>query len=498
MAPLLQLSDIHKSYGAHRVLHGVRFSIEPGEIVSLIGENGAGKSTLAKIIAGVTQPDTGLVQWKGSPIEFASPVDAINAGIGIVHQEISLVDTLSISENISLGREPRRWGLLDTEAMLRRAMEALKTLDCDLDPICRVGTLTSAQKQLVEIARAIAYDARLLIFDEPTSSLSEREGEILLNLIRSLAAQGVSIVYVSHRLSEVQSISNRVVALRDGANSGEASHSNLDRENLISLIVGREIKDLFGYTPRPRGESRLTLDGFQATPWHAPVNLTVHAGEILGIAGLIGSGRSELLEAIAGITQPLAGTVTINGSAQRFQKPAEALQAGLALVPENRKEQGIVSSFSISDSIALARAAYQGYLTPRSREAEINEAIEKIQSLGVRCSGPEQAIGTLSGGNQQKVVLARCLASSPSILLLDEPTRGVDVGARRELYAILFSLAARGMALLVVSSELEEVLGISDRVVVMCEGAITGELARADFSEHAVMGLAAPQTLEAA
>jgi ABC-type sugar transport system ATPase subunit len=498
MSPILQLSDINKSYGPQRVLDNVRFSIEPGEIVSLIGENGAGKSTLAKIIAGITRPDTGVIQWRGTPIEFATPIDAINAGIAIVHQEISLVDTLSIAENISLGREPRRWGLLDTRTMLRRAREALAALDCDVNPTTLVGSLTSAQKQIIEIARAIAFDARLIIFDEPTSSLSEREGERLLALVRSLAAKGVSIVYVSHRLAEVQSISDRVVALRDGENSGEASRESLDRANLIALIVGREIQDLYGYTPRTLGQPRLTLENFQATTWHAPCNLTVLAGEILGIAGLIGSGRSELLEAIVGITTPIAGTLTINGAIRRFHKPSDALQAGLALVPENRKEQAIVPSFSISDSIALARAAYRGYLTPRSRDEETNEALEKIRALGVRCSGPEQAIGTLSGGNQQKVVLGRCLASSPSVLLLDEPTRGVDVGARRELYTILFSLAARGMALIVVSSELEEVLGIADRVVVMCDGAITGELPRGDFSEHAVMSLAAPQTLEAA
>jgi ribose transport system ATP-binding protein len=227
------------------------------------------------------------------------------------------------------------------------------------------------------------------------------------------------------------------------------------------------------------------------------MNLTVHAGEIVGIAGLIGAGRSELLEAIAGITRPIAGSLMIQGSARHFRKPSEAFQAGLALVPENRKEQGIVSSFSISDSIALAQAGTQGYLTPRSLATEVDEAVEKIRSLGIRCSGPQQAIGTLSGGNQQKVVLGRCLASSPTVLLLDEPTRGVDVGARRELYAILFSLASRGLALIVVSSELEEVLGISDRVLVMCDGAITGELPRDEFSEHAVMGLAAPQRSEA-
>jgi ABC-type sugar transport system ATPase subunit len=278
-----------------------------------------------------------------------------------------------------------------------------------------------------------------------------------------------------------------VVALRDGRNSGESSRANLERANLISLIVGREIKDLYGYTPRPVGDPRLRLENFQATSWHAPINLTVNAGEIVGIAGLIGSGRSELLEAIAGVTPPVAGTLSIDGSLMPARTPCEALQAGVALVPENRKEQGIVPSFSITDSITLSRAAYAPYLSLRSPHTERSEALEKIRSFGIRCSGPQQAIGTLSGGNQQKVVFARCLASSPSVLLLDEPTRGVDVGARRELYAILF-----------VSSELEEVLGISDRVVVMCEGAITGELARSDFSEHAVMSFAAPQTSEAA
>lgn len=498
MTPILEVSEIDKSYDAHRVLFGVRFSIHAGEIVSVIGENGAGKSTLAKIIAGITLPDSGTIRWDGCPMKFQSPADAISAGIGIVHQEISLVDTLSIAENISLGREPRRWGLLDLEAMRTRAVKALATVGCDLEPSRVVGSLTSAQKQMVEIARAVAFDARLLIFDEPTSSLSEREGELLLELIRSLASSGVAIIYVSHRLAEVQSISDRVVALRDGRNSGEVSRENVDRSTLISLIVGREIQDLYGYSPRQLGEPRLRLENFQATSWHAPINLTVRSGEIVGIAGLIGSGRSELLEAMERVIPPFAGTMHINNSPMLAEKPYQALQSGLALVPENRKEQAIVSSFSITDSIALARAAYQPYLSPRSLSAEKSEAREMIRTLGVRCSGPQQAIGTLSGGNQQKVVFARCLASSPSVLLLDEPTRGVDVGARRELYTILFSLAARGLAIVVVSSELEEVLGISDRVVVMCEGAITGELARSDFSEHAVMSFAAPQTSEAA
>lgn len=498
MTPILEVAEIDKSYDSHQVLFGVNFAIQAGEIVSIIGENGAGKSTLAKIIAGITRPDSGSIYWDGHPIIFESPANAINAGIAIVHQEISLVDTLSIAENISLGREPRRWGLLDSEAMRARAAKALTTVGCDLEPARLVGSLTSAQKQMVEIARAVAFDARLLIFDEPTSSLSEREGELLLGLIRSLASRGVAIIYVSHRLAEVQSISDRVVALRDGRNSGESSRDNLDRANLISLIVGREIKDLYGYAPRTLGEPRLRLENFQATSWHAPINLSVNAGEILGIAGLIGSGRSELLEAIAGVTPPVAGTISINGSLVRALTPCEALQAGVALVPENRKEQGIVPSFSITDSITLSRAAYARYLSLRSPHTERSEALEKIRSFGIRCSGPRQAIGTLSGGNQQKVVFARCLASSPSVLLLDEPTRGVDVGARRELYAILFSLAAEGLAIVVVSSELEEVLGISDRVVIMCEGAITGELARSDFSEHAVMSLAAPQTSEAA
>ncbi len=498
MAPLLEVSEINKSYDTHQVLEGVSFSIQAGEIVSIIGENGAGKSTLAKIIAGITPPNSGTIRWDGEPITFNDPATAINAGIGIVHQEISLVDSLSIAENISLGREPRRWGLIDRHAMNTRATKALTSVGSDLAPSRIVGSLTSAQKQLVEIARAMAFDARLIIFDEPTSSLSEHDGEVLLERIRSLASQGVAIIYVSHRLAEVQSISDRVVALRDGRNSGEAARADLDRSTLISLIVGRQIKDLYGYTQRPLGEPRLVLENYQATPWHTPLHLTVRSGEIVGIAGLIGSGRSELLESIAGITPPAAGTISIDGSIISVQTPYQSLQAGMALVPENRKEQGIVSSFSISDSIALSRAARGNYFTHRSRDAERREALERINSLGVKCSGPEQAIGTLSGGNQQKVVFGRCLASSPSILLLDEPTRGVDVGARRELYQILFSLAAKGLSIVVVSSELEEILGISDRVVVMCEGEVSGELARSEFSEHAVMSLAAHQISEAA
>lgn len=498
MTPLLEVAAVSKSYGTTAVLQDVSLSVAPGEIVSIIGENGAGKSTLAKIIAGITAPSAGTIRWSGDEVMWDSPGDAIARGIGIVHQEISLVDTLSIAENISLGREPTRRGLLDQSTMGETAQRALARLHSDLQPHRKVGSLSSAQKQMVEIARALSYDARLLIFDEPTSSLSEQEGQLLLEIIKRLRDSEVSILYVSHRLPEVQRISDRVVALRDGRVSGELPARQLSRDALISLIVGREIKDIYGYAPRTIGDEILTLADFQATSWHRPCSFSVRAGEIVGLAGLIGSGRTELLEAIYGLTPPAGGSVRIHGAPCVPSHPSEARASGISLLPESRKEHGIIASFPIQENIALSMTTNASRRGLRSRDNEQRQTIEYISSLGVRCTGPDQPIGELSGGNQQKVVLAKCLVSSPTVLLLDEPTRGVDVGARREIYSLLFSLAARGMGILFVSSELEEVLGIADRIVVMSEGSVTGTLVRNNFSEHAVMTLAAHHSQEAA
>jgi ribose transport system ATP-binding protein len=498
MTQLLEVSGISKSYGSNQVLYGVSLSVSEGEIVSIVGENGAGKSTLGKIIAGITQQDAGTITWRGDNLHCKGPGDAINAGIGIVHQELSLVDTLTIAENISLGREPRRMGFLHRAAMKERACRALAQLHCDLSPERRVGTLSTAQKQLVEIARALSYNSRLLIFDEPTSSLSDHEGALLLSVIQHLQCSGITILYISHRLSEITRISHRAVALKDGRNSGEVAAPHIDHNRLISLIVGRELRDLYGYRSRPIGEPVFSVNELKPSPQHSPCSFTVRAGEIVGIAGLIGSGRTEVMEALYGVRTPISGTIKLHGAARAIHSPHDACQAGISLVPESRKEQGIIPSFSIAESIAVNTLAGASRRLLRSKQNEQMVAETQIRTLGIRCTGASQAIGDLSGGNQQKVILAKCLSTKPAVLLLDEPTRGVDVGARREIYSLLFSLAEQGMAVLFVSSEMEEALGIADRLLVMCEGSITGEITRDQFSEEAIMTLASPHSQEAA
>lgn len=494
MAPLLEATAITKSFGTNTVLHDVSLTLQRGEVVSIIGENGAGKSTLAKIVAGIIASDRGTLHLDGRPVTFTHPRDAIEHGIGMVHQELNIAENLSITENILLGRESTRWGALCKRSMHDTARRALARLELDLDPRRIASTLSAAQRQMIEIARALAFDARLVIFDEPTSSLSEQEGELLLNLIVKLKSDGVSILYVSHRLPEVQRISDRVVALRDGRNSGELNASQLERDTIIKLIVGRELKDIYGYTPRTTGEVALQLNNFRASESHTPCTISVRRGEIVGIAGLIGSGRTEFLESIFGVSPALAGTISVNGSPVSIQSPEKACSVGLTLVPESRKEQGIIAASSIRENTVLSVLKTLSGTIVRNQKKETSLTTTFIEKLKVRCTGPEQRVGDLSGGNQQKVVLARCLATSPSVLLLDEPTRGVDVGARREIYSILFDLAAQGLAILFVSSELEEVLGIADRVLVMSEGCITGDLARAELSEHSIMALASHHT----
>jgi len=490
MTMFLEATGISKSFGAAKVLSDVSLSLTHGEVVSLIGENGAGKSTLAKILCGIVSPDTGTLTLNGEPVVFSHPREALAARIGIVHQELNLAENLTIAENFLLGHEPTKFGALDRGKMDSITRVGLARLGLSLDPNRLVATLSTAQRQMVEIARALSFEARLLIFDEPTSSLSEEDSRTLLQLIKKLKAEGISILYVSHRLPEVQDISDRIVALRDGRNSGEASAPNISRDVLITMIVGREISDIYGHKARQHGAEALRLENLQASEHHTPTSFAVHRGEIVGIAGLVGSGRSELLEAIFGITTPLTGSLFLNGSEIAVRSPQVAWDNGLALVPESRKEQGVILESSIRENITLSDRKQKSPLSLRDLIAERSASESCISSLRIRCTSGEQLTKNLSGGNQQKVVIGRCLAASPSVLLLDEPTRGVDVGARREIYSILFQLAEQGMAILFVSSELEEVLGIADRVFVMSDGEIKGELSRAEASEHAIMCLA--------
>lgn len=493
MSHAVELSQISKSYGSQRVLHDVSLTIQAGSVVSLIGENGAGKSTLAKIIAGITQPDSGSMMLFDAPSTFSHPSEALASGVAIVHQEINLLDNLSVAENICLGREPLRNGWLDRAKMRNIAREALSKISLLLDPTRRVGSLSLAQKQMVEIARALAYQAKLIIFDEPTSSLSERDAQHLLETIVSLRSVGVTSLYVSHRLSEVMQISDRIIALRDGSLSGELRAPFVDRQQLIGCMIGREIRDMYDYSPRKLGETVLELGKFRASPKHSACDLAVRSGEIVGIAGLVGSGRTELLEAIYGINKHVSGSVRVRGLKASISSPADALLAGIALAPENRKEQGVIGAFSIADTIAVTPCVHSKRAPAiRSQSNESTTAEHWISELQVSCFNEQQPVSSLSGGNQQKVILSRCLASSPAVLLLDEPTRGIDIGARRAIYQLLFSLAQHGLAIVFVSSELEEVMGIADRALVMSDGRITGILERKDFSEHALMHLASP------
>jgi ribose transport system ATP-binding protein len=486
----VELSGIAKSYGSQKVLYDISLSIEAGSAVSLIGENGAGKSSLAKIIAGITSPDEGSLSLFGETTTFSHPREAIAAGVGIVHQEISLLDNLTIAENISLGREPLHRGCLDRQRMNEIAQSALSQLASTLPPTRKVSTLSVAQKQLVEIARALAHQARILIFDEPTSSLSEHDTEHLLQTIETLRLRGVTIIYVSHRLAEVMRISDRVIALRDGRLSGELTRPQITRDALITSMIGRELRDMYSYTPRQFGDVVLELSNFQASADHTPFSLTVRAGEIVGIAGLIGAGRSELIEALYGVRTASSGSVSVRGKQLPSGLPPESLRSGLALVPESRKEQGIIAPFSISDLIALVSGADGDSSIVRSLPRESAQATQWIAELGINCTGPAQPVGNLSGGNQQKVGLAKCLASQPAVLLLDEPTRGIDIGARKAIYELLFALASRGLAILFVSSELDEVMGLADRVLVMNDGTIAGTLLRGEYSERAIISLA--------
>lgn len=510
MHPLLFAENLSKSFTSQRVVDGVSLSIEAGEVVSLIGENGAGKSTVGKILAGIIQPDTGTICVNGVAVHFTHPRDALEAGIAMVHQELCLADNLTVAENILLGREPHRCGVIDQGMMREMALAALGRVGATFSPDRRVATLSLAQQQLVEIARAVMLGAKLIIFDEPTSSLGEHESRNLLDLLHRLKGEGIAVLYISHRLAEIQEISDRVIALRDGRNSGGATRrgardhahaESLARDRLITMMIGRDLREMYPYRAREFGETSLRLTAFQASIRHTTIDLSLRCGEIVAIAGLVGSGRSSFLKSIAGVHRPLGGDVVALGNRIPRGSIRAANRYGITLLPEDRKAQGVVLESSIAENIALTPPPTPKYLAwwgGRSFSTERREAERWIASLSIRCTGMQQRVGTLSGGNQQKVVLARCLAQNPAILLLDEPTRGVDVGARREIYETLFRLADNGVTVLFVSSDLEEILGIADRALVMSDGAIVADLPRKDFSEHGLMTHASHDTRRAA
>lgn len=465
--------------------------LHPQEILAVIGENGAGKSTFMKILAGIYRADAGQIELDGSKVTLDSIRHAQGHGIALIHQELNLADNLDVAANLYLGQEKHRWGWIDNSELYSKAEALLAKLKIEIDPRTRVDQLSIGQQQLIEIAKAIAIDARILIMDEPTSSLTQHEAAHLFTVINDLRDSGMSVIYISHRLNEVAEIADRVVVLKDGRNAGELPKNEINHDNMIRLMVGREIDQARHRTALEPSACVLDVRDL-VTPAH-PKNansFSIHAGEVVGMAGLVGAGRTEILEAIFGVTPALSGAVKVAGYEGKIHAARNAIDAGIGLVPEDRKLQGIILEMSIRDNLSLVSMREhqkKGFL---NFPYEIENSQEQINALTIATPNDRKEVQLLSGGNQQKVVIGKWLAMHPKLLLLDEPTRGVDVGAKGEIYKLIEMLVQKGVAILFVSSDMEEVLSLSDRVLVMHEGVITGELSKSELSEEAVMRLA--------
>jgi ribose transport system ATP-binding protein len=487
---LLSLRGIGKSYGPITVLRDADLDIRAGEVIALLGENGAGKSTLSGIIAGSREPSTGTMTLDGKPYAPTSPRQAIDAGVALIHQELKLLPHLSIAENVFVGRWPMKAGRIDRTAMVRRAEEQLRRLGLNLPATRPVEGLSTAQQQLVEIAKALALDARVLILDEPTASLGGAETELLFGQIDKLRAEGVGIIYISHRLEEIRRVANRIVVLRDGAKVAEFDRGDVSVREVVEAMVGRSLERMFPAVPVPKGGPVLSVrDLSGANDAFRDVSFEVHEGEILGIAGLMGAGRTELVRAITGADPISSGEVWLNGRRLVLHSPADAIREGVVIVPEDRKLQGLIVEHGIGENLGYAntdKIAPRGWIRRRALSAFADSSIRRFGVKG----RAEQPASTLSGGNQQKVVIAKWLARNPRVVVLDEPTRGIDVGARSSIYDIIIDLASSGVAVIVVSSDLEEVLGVSHRVMVLSHGRQAGILGRAEATSVRVMELA--------
>ena len=486
----LSVRGIAKSFGPIRALKTVDLDLRAGEVHALMGENGAGKSTLVKVLAGMHQPTAGQIIVNGVETALPDPRAAGRAGIAIVHQELLLFGELTVAENIFSGAYPLKGKRIDWALMRARARELLADLDChDLDVDRKVGSLSVAMRQRVEIARALRQDARVLILDEPTAALGESDAERLLEIVLKLRARGVAILYVSHRMNEIFRISDRMTVLRDGSYIATRLAAETSEPDLVALMVGRAVEQIFPKVEVPIGGPVLEVKDLSRGKLVRNATFTLRRGEILGVAGLVGSGRTELAQVLFGITPASAGSIRLNGKEITVTSPRAARDAGIAYVPEDRAAQGLVKPLSIRENISMAvldRISPAG-LVARGREAQL--AKRGFDLLGVRASGIEQPVGQLSGGNQQKVVIAKWLETNPAVLILDEPTRGVDVGAKAEIHRLICEMAGRGLSILMISSELPEVLAMSDRVMVVAEGQITAILDRSEATPEAV-GLA--------
>ena len=489
---LLELEGVRKEFPGVLALDGVRLAVRPGTVHALMGENGAGKSTLMKIVAGVLSPTAGTIRVRGQERTLASPLAALEMGIAMIHQELNLMPFMTVAENIWIRREPlNRFGFVDHGELHRRTQDLFTRLNIDIDPEERVESLTIANRQMVEIAKAVSYDSDILIMDEPTSALAEREVEHLFAIIRSLRAQGKGIVYITHKMSEVFEIADEVSVFRDGRHIATDLAANLNRDKVIELMVGRELTQLYPKNEVPPGAVVLAAEDVGVAGLFSGVTFELRAGEILGIAGLMGSGRTSLAQTLFGITPATHGTLRVNGAVARIGSPRAAMAHRMALLTEDRKQTGLFLLLSVMDNmeVAVLRDGFTtGGFVQRGAIAELCERMKT--SLRVKTPHLDETIENLSGGNQQKALIARWLMTKPRILILDEPTRGIDVGAKSEIHKLITDLASDGVAIIMISSELPEVLGMSDRVMVMHEGRVTGFLDRGEADQVSIMRLA--------
>ena len=491
MQPLLQLKGIEKSFPGVKALNGASLAVYPGRVMALVGENGAGKSTMMKVLTGIYTMDAGSLQWLGEPVAFSGPKASQEAGIGIIHQELNLIPQLSVAENIFLGREfINRFGRIDWKKMHREAEALLKRLNLRFSSHKLVGDLSIGDQQMVEIAKVLSFESRVIIMDEPTDALTDTETLSLFHVINELKAQGCGIVYISHRMKEIFEICDDVTVFRDGQFIAERAVSDLSEEQLIEMMVGRKLEDQYPHLDQSPGEIRLQVEKLCGSGVE-DVSFTLRKGEILGISGLMGAGRTELMKVLYGALPRRSGSVTLNGRTVTVRSPQEGLASGIVYISEDRKRDGLVLGMSVKENMSLTALRYFSHAGGNLKHAKEQLAVgDFIRLFNVKTPSMMQPIGLLSGGNQQKVAIARGLMTRPDVLILDEPTRGVDVGAKKEIYQLINQFKAEGLSIILVSSEMPEVLGMSDRILVMHEGHISGEFSREQATQESLMAAA--------
>ncbi|ASP82986.1 sugar ABC transporter ATP-binding protein [Sinorhizobium meliloti] len=490
---LLEVENVRKEFAGVVALDDVSFRVRRGSVHALMGENGAGKSTLMKIIAGIYTPDAGEFKWRGQPIRLNSPLDALDNGIAMIHQELNLMAPMTVSENVWIRREPKnRFRLIDHDELRRRTLELFDRLGIDIDPDEQVGNLSVASRQMVEIAKAVSYESDVLIMDEPTSTLTEREVDHLFRIIRTLREAGKGIIYITHKMNELFEIADEVSIFRDGRHIATKAASEVTRDDVIRMMVGRELSQMFPKTPAPIGDVVLRVSNLGLAGVFEDISFDLRAGEILGIAGLVGSGRSNIAETIFGVTPATSGTIEIGGTKVVVDSPAVAMEHGMAFLTEERKESGCFLLLNIQENMQMAalRSGYvrRGFVDQKRLSRDCDAM---TSALRVKTPNMEELILNLSGGNQQKVLIARWLLTKPRILILDEPTRGIDVGAKAEIHRMISNLAGEGLAVIMISSEMPEILGMSDRVMTIRQGRLSGILDRAEADQVKIMELAA-------